>query len=502
MTHYGSISQSDHHNPSIDKKKKLERSVCWKISLSVISNITNALLGVSIFSMPWGFQQAGLIGGVLVLMIMSAVSFATARALLLAQRYIFLKTKYVEGYPEIAAYSIGDSWSIVIQVATIISCVGGNVGYHIFLGQITSQLLSISFTNSVLGLCIPLIILSWIRSFRELSVFTLIGVVSIAISIFAIVYDGTLGTQIAISERLLNTPLVIPEHVFNMFGPATFLFTIHYCILSMGAEMLKENENLEMIKQSDEYDEIERDYDESNLGQEFIQNDKFDTFINSLAVAYFLSTLLIIILGAFAFLYFRTEPFVKTIDGNIESGCEEHVCQNIILNLRKGSIKSIVEISLIISIIFSYIVVIVPAREHIEKGVMRWLPGLNSTVEMCLRNIIRLAIVAFTALVAIRAPYFGAVLGSVGGLTDSLQSLVLPPIIYFALTRINLGTASTFSRVQVEPLEIRMKKVKTTDEAVYQLQITSFQSLMYFIMVGWGIFMIATTMRKLLLEAA
>ena len=34
-----------------------------------------------------------------------------------------------------------------------------------------------------------------------------------------------------------------------------------------------------------------------------------------------------------------------------------------------------------------------------------------------------------TALVAILAPYFGETLGAVGGLTDALQSFVLPPLI-------------------------------------------------------------------------
>jgi hypothetical protein len=38
-----------------------------------------------------------------------------------------------------------------------------------------------------------------------------------------------------------------------------------------------------------------------------------------------------------------------------------------------------------------------------------------------------------TALVAVLAPYFGTVLGAVGGLTDALQSFVLPPLIALKL---------------------------------------------------------------------
>jgi len=48
-------------------------------------------------------------------------------------------------------------------------------------------------------------------------------------------------------------------------------------------------------------------------------------------------------------------------------------------------------------------------------------------------NFIRSSLVLATALVAVLAPYFGTVLGSVGGLTDALQSFVLPPLIALKL---------------------------------------------------------------------
>jgi amino acid permease len=48
---------------------------------------------------------------------------------------------------------------------------------------------------------------------------------------------------------------------------------------------------------------------------------------------------------------------------------------------------------------------------------------------MVTQNIIRALLVITTALVAILAPYFGEVLGTVGGLTDALQSFCLPPLI-------------------------------------------------------------------------
>lgn len=52
----------------------------------------------------------------------------------------------------------------------------------------------------------------------------------------------------------------------------------------------------------------------------------------------------------------------------------------------------------------------------------------NSSI-LVAQNIIRALLVITTALVAILAPYFGDVLGIVGGLTDALQSFCLPPLI-------------------------------------------------------------------------
>ena len=58
-----------------------------------------------------------------------------------------------------------------------------------------------------------------------------------------VVYDGQYGDH-PIAEDMVHdnaVPLVIPNTVLNFVGPATFLFTSHYCILSMGAEALQES---------------------------------------------------------------------------------------------------------------------------------------------------------------------------------------------------------------------------------------------------------------------
>jgi hypothetical protein len=51
-------------------------------------------------------------------------------------------------------------------------------------------------------------------------------------------------------------------------------------------------------------------------------------------------------------------------------GCEGHVCQNVILNLSPGLSRDLVGVTMSVVIILSYILILVPAREHIERVVL------------------------------------------------------------------------------------------------------------------------------------
>ena len=42
-------------------------------------------------------------------------------------------------------------------------------------------------------------------------------------------------------------------------------------------------------------------------------------------------------------------------------------------------------------------------------------------------------LVVATVIVALKAPYFGSMLGAVGGLTDAVQCFVFPPLIFLKL---------------------------------------------------------------------
>ena len=156
-------------------------------------------------------------------------------------RALYQRTGDVKTYPEIASYLLGDIWSPIVKLATVVSCLGSCTSYIIFFAELCSQIFNISFLTSIGSAIIPLVLLSWIRTFRELSLFTLIGVIAIAASVFVIIMDGYNTYTLTDDTNIRTFSLIIPASIMNFVGPATFIFTIHYCVLAMGSEVLLEN---------------------------------------------------------------------------------------------------------------------------------------------------------------------------------------------------------------------------------------------------------------------
>lgn len=378
--------------------------------VSVAANTINALLGVSLFAMPWGFQQAGIAGGLIVLLLVANLSFDTARMLLISQKALYLRTGQVLSYPEIASSSLGSMWGEIVRTATIVSCLGGCTGYLIFFGETVGQALSMKSSTVILIATIPLIALSWARSFRELTTFTVLGVFSLVVAVIVILIDGSQK----LDGHFHDIPLFQPETALNFLGPATFLFTIHYCTLAMGAEALK---MMPWIADQTHY--------EPELS--------YSALTYPIFISYLISLALVALVGIAGFAMYRNVDLVTDQSGHLLIGCEGHVCQNVLLNLSPGLKRDIVGLTMSIVIILSYILILAPAREHIENSMLNYLKLGDERKEYIAQNTLRTVIVIGTVVVALKAPYFGYVMGAVGGLTDALQCFVLPPMIYLKI---------------------------------------------------------------------
>lgn len=131
------LSKHDHKSLSLaDDERKGLLDVLYN-DLPIISNVSSAILGVSIFAMPWGYSQSGVLGGCILTILVALLSFLTSRVLLLTQKSIYMKTGEIKGFSDIASDVLGHStWGTTVKVATAVSCLGGCVGYLIFLGQL------------------------------------------------------------------------------------------------------------------------------------------------------------------------------------------------------------------------------------------------------------------------------------------------------------------------------------------------------------------------------
>lgn len=315
--------------------------------VSVVANTINALIGVSLFAMPWGFQQAGVLGGLVILTIVGSLSYDTTRMLLVSQKHYFQVSGEVLSYPEIAASALGEVWYRVVQIATIISCVGGSTGYLIFFGETVGQALSMKSSTVLLIATTPLIMLCLIKSFRELTIFTVFGVIALVIAVFAIIIDGSTK----VDPNFDDVTILKFSTLQNCLGPVTFLFTVHYTVLAMSAEILRVSPWIA--------DKVNEEPENSFKGLTY-----------PIALSYFLSSVFVAVLGIAGFVMYRNVVLVTDPDGNLLIGCDGHVCQNIILNLSPGIARNIVGITMSVVIVLSYVLNIAPAREHIENMIL------------------------------------------------------------------------------------------------------------------------------------
>lgn len=154
----------------------------------------------------------------------------------------------------------------------------------------SEQLLSIPYETALCGLCAPLILISWIRSFRELSFFTTVGVSAIVLSVCAIIYGGFKQDDPYMFD-LDDLVIFNVGTAFQFVGVVTFTFTIHYCILSMGEEVLHHTRHIP----------IKGPLTTMSTGG----------LSKPLAIAYVLSTLCICLLGVMGYVVYRHSPFIR-----------------------------------------------------------------------------------------------------------------------------------------------------------------------------------------------
>jgi hypothetical protein len=229
-----------------EKEKEKEREkdrfhdkitcICSK-DMSIITNIVNAILGVSVFLVPWGFQMSGTVGGALVVCLVACCSYQTSLAMVTVQQTLLAKRKEVYDYPEVVSACLGPLGGQIVGLATVVSCAGASISYLIFLGHLLDSLLHVDFVVVLIAVSPILVLLSWIRSFQDLSVFAGLGSGFVMLTIVLITFDNR--TDSTLAQLVMSGP-TFKSGVTGFFGPATFLFTVHYCVMAISSEALRE----------------------------------------------------------------------------------------------------------------------------------------------------------------------------------------------------------------------------------------------------------------------
>lgn len=293
----------------------------YKISDEIATgcNALAAMLGVSLFSVPWGYAKSGVLGGTLIIFIVTYFSYDSARLLLSVQKVHYSQTGIILSFPEMAGLTLGQKWNTVVTIATIVSCLGACVGYLIFLGQTVGQMFSLSPSLVLMVAAMPLVFLSWIRTFKELTSFTVFGVLSLLVTISIIITDG-LSVWKGSADNIGDVPLIIPSSIMDFVGPATFLFTIHYCLLAMGAEQLSAFDADEYGPHFDRSAHISsQHFERINLAlggrpsspDNLVESQKESVLIRPIRVAFMVALLIVFVVGVAGSVLYKDAALVR-----------------------------------------------------------------------------------------------------------------------------------------------------------------------------------------------
>lgn len=384
----------------------------------VFFNALAALLGVSAFALPWGFLVSGTLGGLLVVALVALASLETSRILLLAQYRGFLSSGRIQSYPELAQTHLGAPLGALVKGATVLSCLGGCIACLIFMGSLLSQLLRVDAAHALLLLLPPLLGLALVRSFRDLAWLSVLAFLATLLALSTLLLDGY-HQQLTRAAPAAASSALFLAGAADFVGPMTFLFTLHYILLSMSKEILADSLA------------AGRDLEDAPLSDG--ARGHVPRVVRPLALAYACSALLLSLLGWLGVRYYRGASLVRDEGGAVLPGCERRVCENVLLNLSAGPLRSAVGCCLVLSVSLCYAIGMAPAREHVEAALLGAAPTVLA------ENLVRAGLVLATVCVALRWPRLGAVLAAVGGLTDALQALVLPPLIHMRASGAELG---------------------------------------------------------------
>lgn len=392
-------------------------------------SLIKAVVGAGSFALPAAFMEAGLWGGVVGILVLAALSLFTILLLIRCKNELpALKGRYVS-YVDVVQETFGRPLAVVVYIAIVITSLGACAAYLVFCGGLLETVVrgKIEAKYFVLMMGAPLVVFCWIRSFRYLSFTSVLGDIALLLGMSAVFIEGFRTTSV---DSPLDYPAFKVQSYPLFFGSAAFLFCIHMLVIPVEQSM---------------------------------KNPK--RFPTAAVGSFGVVTVLNLVFGAIGYMLFKSKTQGVVID-----------------NLGENAFVDVARVALVFDLFFTYIVVLVPARDIIEASLLKegtasasnkrtkdgstysklinegdeedrdgrpighylspesrwsrikrlWIMKQVWSKDMA-RNAIRAVLVGVTVVVATVINQFNDIIGLVSGLSLSLTAFILPGMIHLKM---------------------------------------------------------------------
>mmetsp|Transcript_56665 Transcript_56665/g.168239 ORF Transcript_56665/g.168239 Transcript_56665/m.168239 type:complete len:444 (-) Transcript_56665:221-1552(-) len=356
--------------------------------LQVAINLIKCAVGAGSFSLPAAWRQAGFWAALVLTLALGALAALTACMLVACERRMSYQAGRRLTYPELLLITFPGRQGAILHAIAVggitFTSVGVCVAYVDFIIGVLTELLHCS-QYQVMMLLFPCVLgLALLRSFRYLAFTSILGDVAVLAGLV-----GTVSFGLAQGASFMPPSALPAMNVAGLpqtAGNIAFLFLIHAVILP--------------IAQSG-----------SAMGGS-TDAPHVRSFASVAWPSYAVITLGNVAFGGICYALFadKTAP-------------------NVLQNLQSGSAGVIaIQLLLCVDLLFTIPMVLVAGREICEGYAMASkLGGIHETVT---RTLTRFVLVLVIFGVAAAIPSFGDMVTIIGGLSNSLLGLILPPLLH------------------------------------------------------------------------
>ncbi|KAL6047109.1 Transmembrane amino acid transporter protein [Balamuthia mandrillaris] len=384
-------------------------------------NIMKCIIGAGSFFLPYGLKQGGLWGGLIGLVLLGFVCDYINIRIIQCKRKVFPNQPC--SYADLAQATFGKAAGMFTYVFMLIQGLGACAVYVVFCGDLLHAVSSkLSVAEYIIIIGAFEILLSWIKSFRYLSVTSILGDLSLLLGVVVVFAYGFKDGGFIDSP--FDFPAFRPSTYPQFFGTAAFLFSITMYLFPIESSM---------------------------------KEPRF--FPLALHSAFFITTILNVVFAGFGYMFFGDD--VKDI---------------VIDNLgTKSAFIIVAKVALVFDLIFTFVVVFVPCRDVVETSLLenilaKWRlkrrarnegeeekqilwqqkedeamdedeetmakkkKELQMEVPYWWRMLMRTFMIVVTVGFAVALPNVSDLVGLIVGVSNSMNSFILPMVIYLKLS--------------------------------------------------------------------